>query len=384
MIGGCDVADVAVPTFGHDVAPLLARSCLSCHDGSTAGQRVFARYDDVVAQRELMWAAMASGLMPPQGVDRSGACGDWEGARPIDDDDVALFAAWIDAGMPEGEATVPPPTAIQGRDDVDGALVIAGGAWIPRADATVALDQHRCFVVNGPVEPAMLVGLDVDASAATHLHHAMLFAVPAENAARAHALDVDGTGWDCDGPPRVGSTLVATWTPGAAQIWWPAGTGTPLSSTLILQLHSHGADDGAVDASRLRLFFSSSPQRTLAYVPIDATGFSLPPGLDVVDDARVTVLEQDLQVFGVLPHMHAAGRAIELRQAAGGCVVDVPAFDFGWQETAWLSAPRSLAAGSALELSCSWSTRERSTPTRWGESSDDEMCTVFLLAVAVP
>jgi len=384
---GCDDGGAArSPSWQADIAPLVTQSCLPCHGAEAAFD--FSTRAAVVAQRDVMLAAMASGLMPPAGVDRSGNCGDYRGARPIDDEDIAAFASWAATDLCDelGPTTLTTDDGQLARRDVDGELSLRNvnakevdgeGWWIPRETAADRDDQHRCFLAGG-VADASLVGFEVVAAA--HLHHAMIFAVdnPA-GATRRDAADA-GRGWDCDGPTGVDdTTLVATWTPGAGRVWMPPATGLPLTARLILQLHSNGAAVGDEDDSVVRVFFSRAAQQHLAYVPVNVTGFLLPPGVSEVRVAETNTLENDLVVFGVLPHMHRAGRALALRDG-DECLAAVPQYDFGWQETAWLRRPLSLAAGTALDVSCVFDTSDRVGSTHFGEGSADEMCAVFLLA----
>src|SRR5687768_9993358 len=83
-------------TWG-DVAPRLAASCVAGHASSrtVAGAR---------AEAHAMLAMVEAGLMPPPGVDRSGACGSFAGRAPFTDDDEATLRAWIEGGLRDGPA----------------------------------------------------------------------------------------------------------------------------------------------------------------------------------------------------------------------------------------------------------------------------------------
>jgi hypothetical protein len=87
-------------------------------------------------------------------------------------------------------------------------------------------------------------------------------------------------------------------------------------------------------------------------------------------------------VFGVFPHLHGRGQALTL-EAGGDCLVDAPTWDYRWQEAAWFTTPRPLSSGTPLRLSCTWNTEDADGITVWGESAEDEMCMVFLLAAGL-
>ena len=93
------------------------------------------------------------------------------------------------------------------------------------------------------------------------------------------------------------------------------------------------------------------------------------------------VLNRDLTVWGLWPHMHNLGR--QLSVTASGpegerCLARVDHYVFHWQAFEFYEEPVPLRAGDALETTCTYDTRTRTTPTTWGESTDDEMCIAFL------
>jgi hypothetical protein len=152
---------------------------------------------------------------------------------------------------------------------------------------------------------------------------------------------------------------------------------------VVVQLHEHGAiGDGTV---RLSLLLDDVAEH-VRVVPIALSGFSLPPGASDVELSADVVFPGDAsQVLGVMPHLHRAGRSALLTENADehdGCLVDAPHFDFAFQEVAFYETPIKLGAGERLRLRCAWNTDGRTAPTTWGESSDDEMCTVFLFTTS--
>lgn len=130
----------------------------------------------------------------------------------------------------------------------------------------------------------------------------------------------------------------------------------------------------------LTLLVRAEVERALAIAPVALAGFTLAPGGDVELARAVDLPAGDL----------AVGRALSLTLLAGvgggdeddACIVDAPRFDAAFQEVAFFQRPRAIERGARGTLSCAWDTGERTTPTRWGEGSLDEMCTVFLFLAA--
>lgn len=362
----------AEPTYHADVAPLIGASCLPCHasDGASG-----LPLDDVAAVRAsgpALLAALESGRMPAGNVDRSGACGAFTGPAPVDALDVQLLEAWLDDGAPEGRE--------------DGVVAAPPPAFAPDEGFHLGPflddDEHRCALIDAVPEASFLTALRVTAQPATAIHHAMVFALPtASDVARARALDAadEGEGWTCGGTPEVpGAALVGVWTPGDPTVRFPEGTGVALpGGPMIVQLHRGASAEGAT--ARLELEHAASAE-AIAFIPIAATRFALPPGeASVAWTETMPLAAPDLRVYGVMPHLHARGRSLTLR-SEDGCLVDAPRWDYRWQELASFAAPVVLPSGTPLTLTCTFSTLDATTTTVWGERAEDEMCMVFLLA----
>lgn len=76
--------------------------------------------------------------------------------------------------------------------------------------------------------------------------------------------------------------------------------------------------------------------------------------------------------MGWAPHTHTRGRQITVT-ADNACLVNVPSWDFNWQQLYLFQTPLVLKAGVRLKLSCTW-TNSSDKIVRWGEGTDDEMC----------
>jgi hypothetical protein len=361
------------------LAPRLARSCLACHATSAAGRPALATYDQVRAHAADALAQVEAGAMPPGGVDRSGACNRFLGPAPFTEGDRAALQRFIKEGLRAGPLVPPPPVT-------DAPLPSAGRRLeveLPLVTvATGGDDPHRCFLVDAPAGFLTGVGLESDAP----IHHAMAFTVPEASVAAARALDgQDGApGWDCPSMPQVdGVRLALAWVPGRPEVGFPPGVGVAVDGAhLIVQLHQHGAI-AAPSQARLALLFDDAVDRAAEVVPIAAADFELPPGLpSVAVDRHIPLPLDGARVLGVMPHLHRAGRAVRLDAAFGPCLVDAPRFSATFQEVAFYETPMDLAPGTRLDLHCAWDTGDRLEATSFGESDDEEMCTVFLFVVA--
>ena len=173
-----DGPDETVPSFNHEIRPILAR-CLACH-GPDAGSRVadlrFDRRADAVADRRGGAAIVpgdpaASGLlarvasldpetiMPPPGA-----------GTPLDHEEIEVLRRWIDAGAPyethwawiHPDASPPPPAdggawAIRDLDRyVAAAHQDAGISANPAADLATACRRMSLDLIGLPPSPERL------------------------------------------------------------------------------------------------------------------------------------------------------------------------------------------------------------------------------------
>lgn len=143
---------VAVPDFGDEIAPLLARRCLSCHNPgerkggldltSEQGLRAGGDSGPVLADAPLeglLWQRVSGGEMPPQG------------ALPADEQ--RLLRQWLAAGAPYA-ATIDP---LRYTSDVR-----AGYDWwslLPLREVEPPTVQHTGWVVN-PIDAFVLDRLE--------------------------------------------------------------------------------------------------------------------------------------------------------------------------------------------------------------------------------
>jgi hypothetical protein len=115
LIGACAHEDLPPPpppaaTWHRDIAPLVQRSCSSCHDGAGVGGLALTEPEVARAFADRMAERVIQGEMPPPVADPD--CRPYEGAErmTLTPDERALFAAWAEAGAPAGDpAQAPSP-----------------------------------------------------------------------------------------------------------------------------------------------------------------------------------------------------------------------------------------------------------------------------------
>src|SRR5262249_50795387 len=94
-------------TFGHDVAPILARRCAACHRAGGAAPFALCDYDDAVDHSAAIAEAVATGRMPPWHA--SDDYGRFANRLALDDDERAVLLDWTRGERRAGDLSAVPP-----------------------------------------------------------------------------------------------------------------------------------------------------------------------------------------------------------------------------------------------------------------------------------
>jgi mono/diheme cytochrome c family protein len=407
----------AAVTYYQHVAPILATECVVCH--SPGGIGPFALDTPAAAQTyaPLIKIATRMGDMPPWPPGPLSPPLKHE--RRLTADEVALLAAWADAGAPLGDpataAPAGPPNSVDiGTADMD---LNIGVDYVPDSALT---DDYRCFLVDtGMTENRMITGYRITPGNRKIVHHVITSLFAQSDRAGLQALDAqspDRAGWPCvGGPVPTDSGLTAdgslgSWVPGVSSVVLPAGTGTAFRSGDLAVVQVHYNLRGGKDPDRTRIEVKLAPRGTeaqlqqLATVPLFKRLLVLPANQSgiVQESTRSAQLwagnkfypDGDAQVVAVAGHMHTLGTriTIERKNAQGTTVLlDIPHWHFHWQGSYQLTTPITVRADDQLTVRCIYdNTAERrahegvTSPVvnvGWGEGTEDEMCIGYVTVV---
>lgn len=378
--GGPDAGAQVLPYYGQ-VQALVQQNCQSCHTTGGFAPFPLETYADARAHAAAIADAVGARRMPPWKP--SEGCQPLQASRRLPDADVATLVAWATGGAPEGDPAkavrFTPPDA--GLPWVDLTLV-PDQAYAPNSSLS---DDYHCFLLDPHLtSDQWLVGVDVEPGQRPLVHHVLLFATTLLDALGADASD-PGPGWTCfGGPGTSGSTprLLGGWVPGTQAQRFPEGTGIQMKAgeVVVMQVHYNlAAGPSAPDSTRVQMQLARAPvARPAALLPFPNLSFSIPAGASGYTSAAQAASPAAGVIWGVLPHMHTKGRRVTVK-AGNTCLVDIPAWDFHWQQAYFFSTPQPLAVGTQLSLSCTWD-NPTATVVTWGEKTTDEMCLNYFYA----
>ncbi|MFM2417470.1 MAG: hypothetical protein RL385_2193 [Pseudomonadota bacterium] len=382
-------------TYLEHVQPILARSCLSCHSPGRIAPLSFDSYEKTKGFAPLIARATRARTMPPSVIDNSGACNTFRDVAWLTEDEIATLERWAAQGAPEGTAKAPAPPVADLPKLTGDVRSVTTPAYVPR---TAKPDDWRCFVVDSPFkEDTFVTGFDTHPGDIKTSHHMVVFYPMDDASALLARLQDDleeGPGYTCFGSPGTLATILAAWAPGGGATRYPDNLGIPVQANrpLIIQMHYNtvGTPNPGEDRTKVELEVKKDGVSPAEFANILDLDLKLPPGQKTAEytfspklSANAIAETGSAQVYGVFPHMHELGRSQHLSFTPQGgketCLVDVPRYDFHWQRMYFFDKPLTLKETDQLKMGCTFDTSSRMTETKWGESTQDEMCVMGLL-----
>jgi hypothetical protein len=383
------------PTYA-DVAPILQKSCQSCHRAGEIGPMPLESYADAKRWAANIAAVTGSKFMPPWKP--VAGHGEFVGERRLTDAQIATLKKFAAAGAPSGDsANVPPaPHFPHGwRLGTPDLVLTMPEQWHVPADTR---DVYRCFVLPTNLkEDKEVVGVEYRAGNKAVVHHILAFIDDTGRAREKDAQD-PGPGYTSfGGPGFLPIGTLGGWAPGNLPQFLPDGVGRPLpaGSDIVLQVHYHADGKPEDDITSIGLYFAKKPvTKQYRALPVIARKLDIPAGEANYTATRTMTVPFDVTVLSVTPHMHLLGHTFEMTAALpDGTVkplIKIDDWDFKWQDTYTFREPLHLPKGTKVTLTASYDNstgnpHNPSNPPRrvtWGEETTDEMCVGFLSFVA--
>lgn len=320
-------------TFTKDVAPILQRSCQSCHRPSSVAPMSLISYEEVrpwarsIKQRTSLKNRM--GVMPPWFIDKTIGIQDYKGDISLSDQEIATLATWVDAGAPRGNPADMPPARVFtpanewsiGEPDliVDTPAVSmkanAPDWWGALAPTPTGLTEDRYVAA---VETKEVSSVQGGTGGRFIFHHAIHALLDANGA----AAGVVGSPHEVGRNPDRFDPLAGRLMKAGTQLVWPS-----------IHMHANAEDTTA----HLRVGYKFHPR---GYKPLRQVG-----GLTIGNgeiDLRANQAGQLVHFYATLqqhtkfttfePHMHAAGVRMCLEAIWGGRTetLSCAGYDHNW------------------------------------------------------
>lgn len=378
------------PTFTEDVAPLLYRACVPCHQRDGDAPFPLETFDQVSRRARQIAEVTARRYMPPWKPATDSPA--FVGERRLRREEIELIDRWVKEGAFEGPTRLTPAAThtddgwLWGKPD----LILNLPAFALRADG---LDVFRNFVVPVPGGGARYVRALQFRPRSRAVHHAN---IRVDRTPASRALD------EADpGPGYEGVILHSAQYPDGHFLGWTPGQAAPPDgdlawrleggSDLVVQLHLRPTGRLEHIAPSIGLYFTdTAPARIPSIVRLGRQNLDIPRN---AADYRVMdsfALPVDVDVVAIQPHAHYRVRDVVARatlpDGSSRTLIHITDWDFSWQDLYRLARPLALPAGTRLEMTYSFDNTEANprNPTRpperasWGWRSSDEMGDVWI------
>lgn len=391
-------------TYTRHIAPLIQSRCLNCHrDGQAAP---FSLHDFAATKRHaaMLVEVTRERLMPPW-MPAAGEQPKLVGQRRLTDDELELLQRWHADGCPEGDASDLPP-----------APQFAEGWQLGEPDLIVKMQQPFTVRAEGPdllqnfvipidiPEDKLVAAVEFHPGNKRVVHHAVLFLDEKGQARKLDAATPEPGYGNFGGPGFLPSGALGGWSVGNTARRLPDDMGRYLKkgSDLVVQIHYHPTGKEEVDQSELGLYFVPRPLAESLAAPAKLVGsiwlanyqLDIPPGESRYEMKTTYVLPKEVIMVGVVPHMHLLGKSMEavavLPDGRRQPIVNVPAWNYNWQDEYYFERPFKLPAKTRLEVTAVYDnsadnpSNPSSPPRRmtWGDETTDEMLFCFFLLTA--
>jgi hypothetical protein len=100
------------PTYNEDVAVIINDNCVVCHQAGGIGPMQFESFEQVRPWAPLIQMKVANREMPPYAYDHGIGIQELEGDWRLAQDEIDTIVAWVNAGSPQGDLDVTPPSIV--------------------------------------------------------------------------------------------------------------------------------------------------------------------------------------------------------------------------------------------------------------------------------
>jgi hypothetical protein len=421
-------AESPTPTFTKDVAPILYKSCVTCHRPGEVAPMSLISYEDVRPWAKSIRLKVGSREMPPWGADpRFGAFKD---DRSLSAGEIDTIAKWVDSGAPKGsDADLPKLPAFAtgwSHGDPDVVIEMPIDFEIPAEGEVPVID----FFAQAPfTEDVYVKALEVRPGTAGVVHHAGLYVI---DRLPDGAKLVNGRIMGPDGKPMSrnqvarangGTTTeeiqkLLSYVPGRGYEEYQGDAGQLIKAGSYIDFYMHYTPTGTPtkDRTRLGLYFAKrgqtvghmmyhsfsaagptsyivegkeyAPQRQKRDDPNSVEGGvnlpNIPPYAENWKVVSVHTIREPITLYGLTPHLHLRGKSMRYTltwpDGRDEVLLDVPKYDFNWQTYYELATPKKIPAGSKVTVVTFFdnSPKNRYNPAPdkevfWSEQSWDEM-----------
>jgi peroxiredoxin/mono/diheme cytochrome c family protein len=398
---GCYIGRVKKPdetsevTYSNQIARIFQKNCVECHREGEIGPFTLTSYEEAQGWAEMIDEVVREERMPPWHA--SSEHGKFRNDPRLSDEDKQLIHRWVNAGAPEGDKKqLPEPRKFAegwriGKPDV----IVKINEKPFKVPAKGTVGYQYILVDPGFKEDKWILGAECKPGNAAVVHHIVTF-VQTPDASKI------GDDRSEDGPAKRLGTIESDWlaayAPGSPPMKLPQGLAkfVPAGSKFVFQMHYTPNGTATTDVSEMGLIFADPAKVKKEVGTWRAVNprFRIPPGAANHEVQAEHTFHKDTLLLAMFPHMHLRGKAFRYEakfpDGRRQVLLDVPRYDFGWQNSYVPESPVLMPAGTKLLCTAHFDNSENnlSNPdpkatVTWGDQTWEEMMIGYFSMILV-
>lgn len=359
--------------YSQHISRIIQSRCVECHREGEIAPFSLTDYDEVVGWAEMMREVVNERRMPPWHANPK--YGTFANDAGLTDEEIRQINVWVDNGAPEGnsEDLPEPKQFVAGWQIGEPDLVVAMDKRPFEVPATGVLD-YEYFVVDPKFkEDKYITAAEIRIGNRAVVHHVIVASENKKN------RKVHGA---------IGSEWVTACAPGSPPLQLPEGYAklVPAGSHLIFQMHYTPNGIAGEDLTKVGFKFvdKSEVKKIVATVEIANERLRIPPNAANHEVKAERKIRQNALLLTLFPHMHLRGKAFRYTavypDGKSEILLDVPNYDFNWQNGYHFETPVKIPAGTVLKCVAHFDNSKKnianpdpSKTVRWGDQTFEEM-----------
>lgn len=364
-------------TYHKQISRILQNRCVECHRPGEIGPFSLTSYEDVVGWAEMIDEVVREQRMPPWHANP--AHGSFVNDARLSDEEKQQITDWVNAGAPEGD----PADAPEARQFAEGWRMGEPDLVVYMRDEPFTVPargevKYQYFLVDpGFKEDTWVQAAECRPGNRSVVHHILVGLAPAERSA---------------GPRgRVHGELsqwIAAMAPGARPLMLSPGYAKliPAGSKLVFQMHytANGVEQQDRSCVGFKFADPKTVKKEVRTLAAANGGFRIPPGAAHHEVEAAHTFTEDTLMLAMFPHMHLRGKAFRYTahypDGKTEVLLDVPRYDFNWQNAYEFTEPKLMPANTVLRCEAAFDNSsdnlanpDPSSEVRWGDQTWEEM-----------
>ncbi len=375
-------ATQAAISYSDDLAPILQKKCVQCHQKGGIGPWAMEEYANIKTWSENIRNAIMMKTMPPWHADP--AVGQFSHSRALSIEEQQTLIHWIDSGSPRGDK--PDPLLNTKKESIaewplgKPDLIIKVPSFKIPATGRLAYQYARFPVPVSEDTWVRAVHMKPSNRAATH--HIFAFVEYPETLKHQQPVWAEGA-----------NGYFAAYVPGYPIFPFPDNSGRflPKGSEIVFQRHYLTLGYPSEDNLELGLYFHKSPPE-MEYSIATAINMKLkiPAHAASHKETAEIIIQKPAQIHAIYPHMHYRGKSIRFTAHTPDGnqqpLLSVPNYNFHWQTSYQLAQPQSVPVGTKISVEAIFDNSilnpanpDPGKAVGWGPLSDNEMLVGYIM-----